>query len=215
MYHFHSSIEERGNFKSNFPEYIIKNETMLFNCDLEFAYANGGELTQSFIDTLPDDWKDCNPVVDSRVHMLMDGWFPCIPGYHHDDVPRNTPTGQPNYDHLKYHSQHLMGLLNGDICSTLFALGKHSLPVVDGVIYQKWHPMVEQQIKDGLLITYPVKSGVYTEFDWQSMHTGQRAVKSGWRWFIRLSRQTDRQKLISNEIRKQSQVYLEFPMQGW
>ena len=47
------------------------------------------------------------------------------------------------------------------------------------------------------------------------MHTGQRAISNGWRWFIRLSRNTDRQNKISNEFRRQAQVYLEFPTQGW
>lgn len=148
--------------------------------------------------------------------MLMPGWCPAIPGFHHDDVPRDTPTGQPNYDKPAYCSEHLTGVVNADVAPTLFALGCHILPKVkDGVIYKTWHPLVEQQLSSGLLSPFEIQSGQYVQFDWQSMHTAQKAVKNGWRWFVRLSRNTERQKTISNEIRRQVQVYLENPTDGW
>jgi hypothetical protein len=83
VYQFNSSIVDRGEFVADWPAEIIKNEPMFFNCDLNFAFENGGPITEAFIRTLPEDWQDCNPVLDSRVHMLMKGWFPCIPGFHH------------------------------------------------------------------------------------------------------------------------------------
>lgn len=215
MYKFNSTIKYRGSFPHEFAQNIIKNEPMFFNCDLNFANKNGGELTKSFIESLPKDWLNSNPVLDSRVHMLMDGWYPCIPGYHHDDIPRYTNNGQPNYDNPEYYSEHLMGLVNGNICPTKFAIGKHTLPKVDGIIYKHWHDEVEIQIKKNILTTHEAESGKYIQFDWQTMHTGQRAISNGWRWFIRLSRNTDRQNKISNEFRRQVQVYLEFPTQGW
>lgn len=207
---------DRGNFHCDFSQETIKNETMFFNCDLDFAYKNGGLITKSFIDTLPLDWKGCNPVIDSRVHMLMPGWYPCIPGYHHDDVSRNTDNGQPNYDNPSYYSEHLMGLVNGEICPTLFAIGKHQLPkIYNDIIYKKWDPIIVQQVVAEELSLTEISSGRYVEFDWQSVHTGQPAKFGGWRWFIRLSRNTDRQNKITNEIRRQAQVYLEFPKEGW
>ncbi len=215
MYKFNSQIKERGSFNPGYDQETIKNEPMFFNCDLDFAYKNGKDITRRFINGLPDDWNNCNPVIDSRVHMLMEGWYPCIPGYHHDDIPRSRADGQPNYDRPEYKSEHMMGLVNGEICPTLYAIGKHTLPKTEGVIYKTWHGIVESQIKDGILKTEEARSGKYIEFDWQSMHTGQRAKKDGWRWFIRLSRNTDRQKKMTNEIRRQVQVYLEFPTQGW
>jgi hypothetical protein len=146
----------------------------------------------------------------------MPGWFSAIPGFHHDDVPRTTPSGQPNYVAPEYHSEHLTGLVNAEIAPTLFALGEHRLPMIeDGVIYRAWHPIVEEQLRDGILTPYKMRSGGYVQFDWQSIHTATKAIGSGWRWFIRLSRNTDRQKTITNEIRHQVQVYLEAPMDGW
>ena len=215
MYHFNSTIKDYGPFPYTYSENVIKNEPMFFNSDLDFAYKHGGEITRGFISHLPAHWYIANPVLDSRVHMLKKGWVPSIPGNHHDDIPRSTHNGQPNYDTPEYHSSHLMGLVNGDVCPTVFALGKHSLPKVEGIIYKSWHDIVKNQITEGILKTYECPSGRYIEFDWQGMHTAQSAVKDGWRWFIRLSKDTDRQKNMTNEIRRQVQVYLEFPTEGW
>jgi hypothetical protein len=216
IYYFQSDIQVRGSFPANFSDEELKNEPMFFNCDLNFCLKNGGPITRSFLENMPGDWKKCHPVIDSRVHMLMSGWCPAIPGFHHDDVPRNTPTGQPNYDNLDYYSQHLTGVVNADVAPTLFALGRHTLPKIEsGVIYREWHPSVLEQLQNKILIPYEIKSGEYIQFDWQSMHTAQKAVKNGWRWFIRLSRKTERQFTVTNEIRRQVQVYLENPTDGW
>ncbi len=188
---------------------------MFFNSDLKYAYKHGGPITREFIKNLPSGWANCDPVFDSRVHMLMPGWFTCIGGYHHDDIPRSTASGQPNYDTPEYLSEHLMGLVNGDVSPTLFALGQHEMPEVkDDVVYRVWSPLVEDQVTSGLLKTYEAESGKYIEFDWQSMHRGQATRANGWRWFGRLSRKTDRQKNMTNEIRRQAQVYLD-PTAGW
>jgi hypothetical protein len=214
-YKFNSQIRDRGSFSNDFDTKVIKNETMFFNSDLNYAYEHGGPITRNFIENLPWDWHSCNPVFDSRVHMLMPGWFSCIGGYHHDDIPRSTASGQPNYDNPEYLSEHLMGFVNGDISPTLFALGTHELPEVkDDIVYRVWNPLVEEQVSAGLLKTYEVESGKLIEFDWQSMHRGQATRSNGWRWFGRLSRNTDRQNTMTNEIRRQSQVYLD-PTIGW
>ena len=52
-------------------------------------------------------------------------------------------------------------------------------------------------------------------FDWQTFHAGVKAVAGGWRWFGRVSRNTDRTKNITNEIRVNAQVYLDFLTEGW
>lgn len=77
---FDSKFIIRGGFPDeDFNQDDVKNEPMFFNCDLDFAYKNGGDITKSFIENLPMDWINSNPVLDSRVHMLMKGWYPCIP----------------------------------------------------------------------------------------------------------------------------------------
>lgn len=203
----------------------IKDEPMFFNSDLIFAYNRGGPITRAFIDALPADWQKCDSVFDSRVHMLMPGWYPAIPGYHHDDVPRpDIPVGQhfitagqPDYDSPRYHSKHIMGLVNAHVCPTHFALGDCLMPhIPDGeLIYRKWHTEVERLIAAGVLDKLEAPDRTLIEFDWQTFHTGSKALGNGWRWFGRLSRNTDRTAKVTNEIRRNAQVYLEFPMEGW
>jgi hypothetical protein len=50
-------------------------------------------------------------------------------------------------------------------------------------------------------------------FDDRTWHQGTRAVKNGWRLFIRASWNTNRK--ATNEFRRQVQVYMENPMEGW
>lgn len=157
---FDSQFKLRGGFANFISNDEIKNEPMFFNSDLEFAYENGGPITRSFIENLPLDWKS-DVIFDSRVHMLMPGWYPAIPGYHHDDVPRPpipigqhfATAGQPDYDNPRYLSRHILGLVNGDICPTHFAVGQSEFSQIpDGeLVYRQWHQEVMAKLESGEL----------------------------------------------------------------
>lgn len=211
-----------GNDFGNFSQEIIKNEPMFFNCSIDYAYANGGPITKSFIEVfLNEQYQNLHLikkfVVDSRVHMLMKDWYPCIPGYHHDDVPRNTKTGQPNYYTPTYRSNHVMGLINGDICPTEFALGveEFSDPDINRIIYGVWDKEVKDKISQNKLKRFYAPSSKVIYFDDRVWHTGTKALTCGWRWFIRISWNTERVNNVTNEIRKQVQVYLDNENKGW
>ena len=196
---------------------VVKNEPMLFSCSADAARKLGGPITRSFLDRLELVWDLDEPdvVIDSRVHMLMTGWWPCIPGWHHDDVPRSRSDGQPNYVDPEYRSEHCMALAGADVCPTEFAIGQHALPdVASGrVVYRDWHPMVEDQVRTGRLRLWRAPTWRLIFFDWQSMHQGTQAIGDGWRWFVRASRSTNRQQF--NEVRRQVQVYMDRPNDGW
>lgn len=222
---FNSQIKLHNPFAVDIETEQIKNETMFFNCDIDFAYSMGGEITRSFLDALPQEWFNGELVFDSRVHMLMPGWYPAIPGYHHDDVPRPeipvgqhfATAGQPDYDNPRYRAEHILGLVNADVCPTHFAVGECEMPKVEwgDLIYRKWDAEVKSLIEKGQMQLIKSPDRQLIEFDCETFHTGEKAVSDGWRWFGRVSRHTDRTKKITNEIRKQAQVYLEFPMEGW
>lgn len=223
---FDSKFSTSNSFAVEIDNNSIKNETMFFNCDLEFAYNKGGPITQSFIDALPQEWQNDEVVFDSRVHMLMPGWCPAIFGWHHDDVPRPDviPTGQhfmtagqPDYDNPRYLSEHIVGVVNADICPTQFACGVSKFNAVpEGeVVYKQWHMEVEEKIKSGELTVHSIPDRTLCYFDWQTWHTAIESNGNGWRWFGRLSRNTDRTKRITNEIRVNAQVYLKMPYEGW
>lgn len=223
--HFHSAFRKVGDFAKDIPNDRIKNEPMFFNCDLKFAYDNGGSITKDFIRALPLYVKQQDVVFDSRVHMLMPGWWAGIPGYHHDDVPRpDIPAGkhfmtagQPDYDNPRYRASHILGLVNASVAPTEFAVGSCTMPAVpDGeLIYRTWHPEVLRLIDLGLMARVEAPDRTLVEFDCDTFHQCTPAVMSGWRWFGRVSWNTERTQKITNEIRRNAQVYLEFPMEGW
>lgn len=212
----------------DFDERTVKSEPMFWSATTEFAYDNGGPITRAFLDFIGcssefygKGIEDNRFNFDSRVHMLMPGWFPAIPGWHHDDVPRSRSDGQPNYDTPEFKSQHIMALVNGDICPTEFAVGKAIMPDIPlyskHPIYRYWHTQVESDIRDDCLVRVSVPSNRLIRFDWRGFHQATRAVDRGWRWFGRLSWDAgyEQGRPHYNEIRRQVQVYLEYPMEGW
>lgn len=222
---FDSQIKVVNTFGQDCSVGMIKTEPMFFNSDFDYAMKNGGFITKAFLNALPMEWKSAPLVFDSRIHMLMPGWYPAIPGWHHDDVPRPkipvgqhfASSGQPDYDNPRYKAEHIMGLINGDVCPTAFAIGKCTMPAISEgeLIYRAWHKEVERLIRDEQLSIEYAKSGQLVYFDCDTFHTGVKTVSNGWRWFGRVSRNTDRVNEITNEIRCNAQVYLEFPMEGW
>lgn len=227
-YHFDSKFT-LGELMPTYDEKAVKAEPMFWSSTPEYAFNNGGPITRYFIlAALRDagyDWANggwpTNFCFDSRVHMLMPGWFPAIPGWHHDDVPRSRSDGQPNYDTPEFRSQHIMALVNGDICPTEFAVGTAIMPDValfaKHPIYRYWNDQVEYDIKDDCLSRVEVPTNRLVRFDWQAFHQARRAKSKGWRWFGRLSWDAgyEQGRPHHNEVRRQVQVYLEHPMEGW
>jgi len=164
---FDSKISICNSFAGNVSNDVIKDEPMFFNSSFAFAYEQGGPITRSFLEGVEEYFRKHNmqemPIVfDSRVHMLMPGWYPAIPGYHHDDVPRPPipvgqhfiTAGQPDYDNPRYKAQHILGLVNADICPTEFAIGECTMPEIpDGeLIYREWHQEVKRLVADGSIL---------------------------------------------------------------
>lgn len=215
MIHFNSQIGFDPSIDINPTQDEIKNEPMLFNCDFGAAIKLGGPITKKFINSLNSEFHDNVDIVfDSRVHMLMPGWFPCIPGFHCDDVPRERSDGQPNHVNPSYQSKHCL-MICGDASRTEFALGEFELeePPLGEKIYKVWHPQVEQKVRNGELQSFSAEPNMLIYFDYDSWHQGTPATKNGWRFFIRATINTTRKP--TNEIRRQTQVYLSNPMEGW
>lgn len=188
---------------------LVRNEPMLFGCDLDSARKLGGPLTSKFLDVLGARY---GWIIDSRVHMLMPDWYPCIPGWHHDDVPRDREDGQPDYDTPSYRSDHVMMIVDaGTGALTEFLNETVSVsPVPLGqVVYREW----DAQIRALKPRTMLARNGDVISFSDHGFHRGRPATASGWRWFVRASRGTLRPAL--NEVRKQVQVYMPVVTAGW
>lgn len=164
--------------------------------------------------------------IDSRVHMLMKDWYPCIPGWHHDDVPRTRVDKQPNYaDELR--CEHAMFLLNAHVAPTEFAIGTADFdePCLGETIYEQWDRDVRAEVSAGALQAVSCPDSQWVYFNDRTWHRGvQCQVDFGHRLFIRIGmnyRMIDGEKVYvkpekwSNEIRRNAQVYMEYPNKGW
>lgn len=206
---------------------VIKNEPMLFSASLDYARTHGGPITHDFITKTVRRINDQIIgyfVIDSRVSMLMPGWYPCIPGWHLDDVPRTRIDGQPDHTNPQYKAKHVMGIVGG--CSlTQFIndpVSLHDVAVnhleAGESIYGRWNKMINYRINNPTTSTdsytpQQIQDRDIVAFDWQSFHRGMPATANGWRFFIRLSYNTGRK--IVNEIRRQTQIYLPAHEAGW
>jgi hypothetical protein len=114
------SIEQPTNLE-------IKNTFGLWNASLDDAMLYGGELTRQAIRAMKLRHDRKNIIVDTKVHMLIPGMSPAIPGWHTDGAPRDNlknPGGsgmpdtfaQEGDDH--YNRYHI--LVTGTGCLTKF-----------------------------------------------------------------------------------------------
>ena len=205
---------------------LIKNEPMLFNCDGLHALEFGGPLTREFLCNLPADWLHVPLVIDSKVVMLMRGWWPCIPGWHHDDVERRGPFNQPDYVMKNKRAEFIMCIVGTDpeLCRTQFLTAPVDLPVPPegATVYQEWDRMLNanQDFLDEHKRFAQDREVLF--FDDATFHRGTAATGSGWRWFCRVSRYydahgnpIDRGNVRTNEVRSQVQVYVKDEGKGW
>lgn len=196
---------------------VIKAEPMFFSASNDFCMENGGPLTKWFCERLPKNQSGY--VIDSRTHMLMNGWYPCIPGWHHDDVPRNpSMNNQPDYLNMEYHSRHVMCVV-GETAMPQFLNVPVTLDLPENNIYMVWDGLINRLIDPQLggrnAHVWDVPSGKMIAFGWESFHRGMPATQDGWRWFIRATRMDSTRREIKNEIRAQVQVYLPTLNAGW
>lgn len=221
-----NSQYRQGDFFPEYKEGRIKNEPMLFNADHTFAENNGGPITYDFLRKLKESIGDReyeHIIVDSRVHMLMKGWYPAIPGWHHDDVARTRQDGQPDYLNKSLGIvRHATALFEegfkGPDCRTCFLTGEVELelPGPGKIIYKEWNNELNKRLLKknhiGLNISHLSHNQIYY-FDSNTFHKATAARSNGWRFFIRASWNTTRKP--SNEIRHQSNVYLHEIEAGW
>lgn len=215
------------------PEYVdvlpastaaeIEAEPMLFRAGYDFAVDHAGALTNAFLSVVRAQMgalrvRDLSDIViDSRVHMLMRGHYPCIPGWHHDDVPRIGPRGQPGYGWPSYRSRHLAAVIDASDQPTgslpEFAHVSVEVPWPldeDVTVYAAWDAHIAAAYpKCGV----PVSSRQVLAFDCDSFHRGMPARTTGWRFFIRASWSSAVRP--ENKVRKNANVYVPWSTAGW
>lgn len=237
-------VLETGNTHHTLPpftQYDIKNEPMLYSCDpwhaLKFAGPITGAFLRQFAAENPDlthGWYEDTTAegkpqpftIDTRVHMLMPGMWPCIPGWHHDDIRRDRSDGQPNYDDPNGRRPlHCLALVGGDIAPTEFLRTHPEYPIYmpkigwGGSTYRDWDNLINTHIipDSQFAEVHLVPDGKLVYFDADSFHQGTQAIANGWRWFGRITWNADYEhgRPRFNEVRRQVNVYLTAPKDGW
>lgn len=184
----------------------IENEPILFQSSFDFAMENGGNITREFLIKLPDTE---NVLIDSRVHMLMPGWYPAIPGWHLDYVPRSLPNAQPDLAQTD-HQIHYMCIIGNGISNPEFICQPIELIIDENKpIYSQCNEQITQIKPD----TIEIADNNIWKFSSKDFHQAVPAKKDGWRFFIRASYNTG--KIPVNKIRKQCQVYLPHGFKAW
>lgn len=197
----------------------VKNTFGLWNASFDDAMRYGGELTREALRAMNIRHDRKNIVVDTKVHMLMKGMMPAIPGWHVDGAPRDNNknpngTGKPDTfaqendpRHNRYHL-----LVTGHGCLTRFINRPMMVPIPSEPSYDVYSMMstfVQRAALEDTSISSPVETCQVTEFDWWDMHTGVIAANNEWRFLIRVceSDYYEPRKDLREVIRLQSQVY--------
>jgi len=160
-------------------------------------------VAKEFLDWLPQD----EYIVDSRVSMLKKGWFPCIPGWHFDEIERRAD-GTLDLIGTDFDKKHYMMIMDfgtksrTEFCHYQFT--KEFLMTHNINNYDSFNTMIDNMDAP----TERVGSNCIYEFTSLDAHRGLPAQDSGWRYFIRATK--GHQRTYRNEIRTQTQVYIPF-----
>ena len=195
----------------------ITNEQMLFQASPEFAWDNGGPITREVLEALTSHvpleptLPDCpHPVIDTKVHMLMPGHTPAIPGWHCDHTPRSDYNSHP--DPLRANpAQDSYTVLVGSekrIAPTLFVAEPLTIPFDPQRVWASCHDFVEAAADRVSIVE--ADDGQLLWFGGRTLPRASAARTRGWRWFFRLSFVSTPPQ---DQIRRQVMVYA--PAGGW
>lgn len=207
-----------GNLIEQPPELELKNTFSLWNASYDDAIRYGGAITRDALQAMNLRHDRKNIIVDTKIHMLMPGWSPAIPGWHVDGAPRNAqyhPNGSDAPDtliqeRLRYNRYHI--LVTGSGCLTKYINRPLYVPIPSAPSYEVYSIM-SKFVQDHAT-RHPEDVSTFDscrvyEFDWWDIHTGVIASKKEWRYLIRVceSDYYEPRKDLREVIRMQSQIY--------
>ena len=200
------------------PVSEIKNTFGLWNASMDDAVRYGGPITRDAIRAMNLRHDRKNIIVDVKIHMIMKGWSPAIPGVHQDGSPRDAsghPNGKGPPDILsqegndRFNRYHI--LVTGTGCLTQFVNRPIDIPIPTEPSYDVYST-ISKHVNDlarteDILTEIPSCTAV--SFDWFDLHTGVVAKENEWRYLIRVceSDYYEPQTELREVIRMQSQVY--------
>lgn len=193
------------------PDDWISSEPMYYQAEPEFVRANGGYLSDTILDfmrlEIPDGY---NALVDSRVTHTMKGYYPAIPGWHCDNVPRSETYSQPDFSKIDPNCWHYMCNIatSRQVSNTEFLASPVKLWYSTDNVWSSIDKAMQDKEINRLCKppkTKFIKPGQIVKFSQTDLHRATPCIEPGWRLFFRVS--ITKKKPV-NQIRKQVQVYI-------
>lgn len=203
------------------PQQIIedtRSSAQFYRCDYDFASKNSGsELMECIIEHMAQTIEGSEfeyVSIDSKVTMLIPGIYPAIPGWHCDDFYRPDESGQPDLINVRQQAPQEHYMVCVGECQPEF-LGTHASGIIPinktPNTYKEYDRFINANIHRYDLLG--CKSGQIYKFGPHDFHRTTKATKKEWRLFVRITLSNHREPL--NEIRTQTQVYMDDPSIGW
>ena len=190
---------------------------------LETAVQFGGPVVRRLLEQVPLRGDRSYVTVDTKVTLLMPGWYPAIPGWHTDGVPRGTDLspdgkGAPRLDEQvdmgegpRYHVISVGLDSPTEFIDQTFDLEMEHYDSTQ--LYAELTRKVETLVQNGDLSTVAV-SDRWVSWDWWNVHRAIPATATGWRLLIRVTESDQLKPRTADFIRAQSQVYVPVEF-GW
>jgi hypothetical protein len=209
-------------------EAAIKATPGLWHADLDDAIRYGGDVTRHVLAHMNLRGDRRHVIVDVKVHMLLPGFMPAIPGWHTDGVPRwdgsrwTPESGEPSLAEQEAWEDagepvaprfHLY--VSGSGCLTRFMTEELPLDVPDD-IGTNLYAYISGQVGEKPVQRVQTFPGRVIEWDWWNLHTAAKAEKREWRYLCRVT-ETDHvepQTDLRQILRTQEQVYVPTEF-GW
>lgn len=184
---------------------IVKATPSLWQADLDTAALFGGELTRHALGAMNIRGDKKYVVVDTKVHMLMPGQCPAIPGWHTDGAPRSigdppartfgevvySPLGSGPPSLAVQEEWDAAGdvplfhlLVTGEGCLTEFLTEPVELSIPEN---SRLYADVSRQVEAGDFARAFAPSCAVVEWDWWNLHQGVYATKREFRFLIRVT----------------------------
>ena len=207
----------------------IENTPTLRQASLDTALRFGGTLTRKAIGAMNLTNSRKYIVVDTKIHFLMKGWCPSIPGWHTDGVPRGKELNPAGSGLPDIGSQAIIKnrppiyhlLVCGSNSLTNFIEDRNiELEVPDeptDYLYAAITKDVKEKLAYRKINTFTLPECQVITWDWWELHSAEWASERGWRYLIRVTETDDivpRRKL-EEVFRYQNMIFVKSDEIGW